>query len=94
MGSCSRPQGLRPGKSDIGRMGQREKDRVHPQREEESQNVYIIEKSLGEGQPSPKAGKFRGARVQQVGTRGCWEDQEARSALVCKICTSVPCPGV
>ena len=33
-----------------------------------------------------------GGRVSQVGTEGCWEDLEARSALLCKICASVPCP--
>ena len=53
------------------------------------------EEPLGEGQPSPWAGKFRvGGRVCQVGTEGCWENLEARSALVCKICTSDPYPGV
>ena len=53
------------------------------------------EEPLGEGQPSPWAGKFRvGGRVCQVGTEGCWENLEARSALVCKICTAVPCSGV
>lgn len=31
-----------------------------------------------------------GGRVCQLGTEGCWENLEARSALVCKICTSVP----
>lgn len=41
---------------------------------------------LGEGQLSPWAGKFRvGGRMCQVGTEGCWEILEARSALVCKI---------
>ena len=41
-----------------------------------------------------QAGKFKvGGRISQVGTEGCWENLEARSALVCKICTSVPCPG-
>jgi len=38
-----------------------------------------------EGQPSPWAGKFR------VG--GGLGNLKAPSALVCKICTSVPCPG-
>ena len=31
--------------------------------------------------------------VCQVGTERCWENLEIRSALICKICTSVPCPG-
>lgn len=55
--------------------------------------LNYIEKSPGmrEGQPSPWAEKFRvGDRVCQVGTEGCKEDLETRSALICKICTSVP----
>ena len=53
------------------------------------------EEPLGEGQPSPWAGKFRVEdRVCQEGTEGCWVNLEARSALICKICTSVPCSGV
>ena len=52
------------------------------------------EEPLGEGQPSPWAGKFRvGGRVCQVGTEGCWENLEARSALICNIYTSIPCLG-
>ena len=39
-------------------------------------------------------GKFRvGGRVCQIETEGCWENLEARSVLVCKICTAVPCLG-
>ena len=53
------------------------------------------EETMEEWQPSPWTGKFRvGGRVCQVGTEGCWENLEARSALVCKICTSVPFPRV
>jgi len=48
------------------------------------------EESMGEGQPSPWIGKFR---VCQVETEGCWENLEARSALICKMCTSVPGPN-
>ena len=48
------------------------------------------EEPLGEGQPSPWAGKFRvGGRVCQVGTEGCWENLKARSALICKIIKSL-----
>ena len=51
------------------------------------------EEPLREGQLSPWAGKFRiEGRVCQVGSEGCWENLEARSAFVCKMCTSVPCP--
>jgi hypothetical protein len=47
------------------------------------------EEPLGEGQPSPWARKFRvGGRVCQVGAERCWENLEARSALVWKICPS------
>ena len=46
------------------------------------------EEALVEGQPSPWAGKFRvGGRVCQVGTERCWENLQARSALMCKTCT-------
>lgn len=30
----------------------------------------------------------------QVQTEGCWENLEARSALICKMHTSIPCPRV
>ena len=44
------------------------------------------EEPLGEGQPSPRAGKFRVEdRMCQVETEGCWENLEAGSALVRKI---------
>jgi hypothetical protein len=49
----------------------------------------------GKGQPSPWTGKFKfWDKVCQVGTEGCWENLEARSALVCNICISLPCPRV
>jgi hypothetical protein len=34
-----------------------------------------------------------GGRVFQVRTEGCWENLEARSALMCKTCTAVSVPG-
>ena len=41
------------------------------------------EEPLEEEQPRPWAGKFRvGGRVCQVGTEGCWENLEARSAFL------------
>lgn len=56
--------------------------------------IYM-EDALREGQPSPWTVKFRvGGRVCQVGTEECWENLEARSALIGKIRTPVPCPGV
>ena len=51
------------------------------------------EEPLGEGQPSPWARKFRvWGKVCQIGTEGYRENLEAGSALICKICTSVPSP--
>jgi hypothetical protein len=53
------------------------------------------EEPLEEGQFSPWAGKFRvWDRVCKVGTGGCWESLEAKCALICKICTSGPCPRI
>ena len=41
------------------------------------------EEPLREGQPSPWAGKFKvGDRVCQIENEGCWENLEARFALV------------
>lgn len=55
---------------------------------------WYREEPLGDGQPSSWAGKFRvGDRICQKETAGCWENLEVRSALICKIRTSVPCPG-
>lgn len=34
-----------------------------------------------------------GGEICQVGTKECWGHMEARSTLVCKICTSAICPG-
>ena len=70
--------------------GERTKERDSMQREsgEEGRETKMSglyrEEPLGEGQPSPWAGKFRvGGRVCQVGTEGCWENLEARSDLIC-----------
>jgi len=53
------------------------------------------EEPLGEGQPRLWVGKFRvGGGVCQVGTEGCWESLEARSALICKTRTPVSDPRV
>lgn len=82
------------------RGGGREREKGCPCREDRSggetkMSGFYREKPLGEGQPSPWAGKFRvGGRICQVGSEGCWENLEARSASVCKIGTPVPCPGV
>ena len=56
-----------------------EKERMLLQREGEKREIKISalcrEESLGEGQPSPWAGKFKvGGRVCQSGTEGCWEN--------------------
>jgi len=45
------------------------------------------EQPPGEGKLSPWAGKFRVVgRVGLVGAERGWENQEAKSALICKIC--------
>jgi hypothetical protein len=71
---------------------EREKKRERPW--DTKMSGLYREEAVGEGQPSLWAGEFRvGGRVWQVGTEGFWEILEARSALLCKICTSAPCPG-
>ena len=93
------PQGPSPG-SLPGYGGRGERKSVHTEREEkrtERPKLYR-EEPLGEGQPSPWADKFRvGGPVCQAENEGCWENLEARSALICKyapalICKYVPCP--
>ena len=70
----------------------REGERKRESRETKMSGLYR-EEPLKEGPPSLWARKFRvGGGVYQVRTEGCWENLEARPALVCKICTSVPCP--
>lgn len=55
----------------------------------------FIRKSLGKRATQTLAWKVEGwGRICQVGTGGCWENLEARSALTCKIGTSLPCPCV
>jgi hypothetical protein len=79
--------------------GRGERKRKYVQRERREgevgreQNIYIIyQRANGEGQPSPCTEKFRvRGWVFQVGTEGCWENLEARCALVCKIHTSAFC---
>jgi hypothetical protein len=74
----------------------RERKSVHTERRRRDAQMSGLyrEGPLGKGQPSPWAGKFRvGSRLCHVGTEGCWENLEARSALLCKICTSAPGPG-
>lgn len=66
---------------------QRKKKR---KREETKMSGLYGEGLLGEDQPSPWAGKFTvGGRVCRGRTEGCWENLEARSALVSKTCPSV-----
>lgn len=98
------PQGLiqeSPG-GEVGKGKRKREMAPHREREKEmwgvggTQTIWIIGKSCwGKDSPSPWAGKFRvGGRVCQVGTEECWENLEARSALICKICTPVSCPRV
>ena len=69
----------------------RRREEVERKRASKMSELYM-EDTLGEEQPNTWAGKFRvGGRVCQVGTEGCWENLEARSALICKIYISIPC---
>jgi len=76
--------------------GEREKGRTQRQKEgggrrprwEEQKYLAYIGRSLW-------AGKFMvGGRVCQEGTEGCWENLEARTALIYKIHTPVSYPRV
>ena len=101
MGSCSQKNSLapRPGKSPWAEVGgKKERRGIHQERREgemweerKSRKTKMSElhkeEPLGEGQPIPWARNFRvGGRVCQIGTVGSWENLEARSALICKIC--------
>jgi hypothetical protein len=46
---------------------------------------------LGEGWSTLWAGKFRVG--SKVGSEECWENLEARPALIGKVCSSAPCQG-
>jgi hypothetical protein len=53
---------------------------------------FYRKEPLEEGQPGPWAGEFKvGDRVCLVGTEGCWENLEAMSVLISKMCSSVHC---
>lgn len=55
---------------------------------------YIRKILWGKGLPNPLAGKIRIlCSVWPPGTEGYQENLDARSALVCMICTSVPVHG-
>ena len=48
------------------------------------------EEPVGKGQPSPLGWKVQGwSMVCQIGTEECWENLEARSALICKMFTTI-----
>jgi hypothetical protein len=84
---------------DRDRDTERERDRERKREKEEEEKRVPKMSGLYRKEPpwgtSPWAGKFRGGgRLCWVGTERCWENLQARSALVCKICTLVPCPGV
>lgn len=64
---------------------QREGERREKEGEARISGLYRKE-LLGEGKSSPSAGKLR------VGIERCGENLEARSTLVCQICTQVVCP--
>ena len=69
---------------------QREKRRGRRERRRQSKET----KMSGLYREEPVSWNIRvGGRVFQVRTEGCWENLEARSALMCKICMSAPCLG-
>lgn len=74
----------------------REKECVERKRERmkgKRPKCLDTEEPWEEGQSSSCAGKFRVVgRICQVGTEGYQENLEARSALISKIHSSVPCP--
>ena len=84
-------QGLKSGESPWGKWcrgkGERKRERAHNQREKKRRREWETQ-TFGlyrEGQPGSWTGKFKVRdRVCQVGTEGCWENLEARSALACK----------
>ena len=73
------------------------RERTHVEREEEKSKMpglYRVE-PLGGRAAQFLGWKFRvGGKVCQGGSEGCWESLESRSALICRISTSVPTPGV
>lgn len=72
---------------------QRKRGRRRKREGEAKMSRFYREEPLGNGQPSPWAGKFRvGARVCQEGAEVCWEILVTRSALVCKVGTAVLVP--
>ena len=107
MGKFTGLQGLKPGKLPRGgREGRGKREKVtevgwKESNREETKKIcldYIGNrgKSLWgrrDRHTSPWTGEFRvGNRVYQIGTEECWENLEARPALVYKICTSAPYP--
>ena len=76
--------------------GKKKRERVHlREREERSGDTKMSglckAALLRKGQPSPWTER---GRECQVGTKECWENLETRSALTCKICIFISCPGV
>ena len=72
----------------------RRREEVERKRASKMSELYM-EDTLGEEQPNTWAEKFKvGDRICQVGTEGCWENLEARSALIGKIMCFSPKPNV
>jgi hypothetical protein len=76
------------------RKGREEEEKESPQAKTRGQgrwggrkqNGLYSKDPLGEGSPGPVL-KIQDWGPVILGTEGCWENQEARSALVCKIYT-------
>jgi hypothetical protein len=79
----------------ISKRKKRRKMGEYAEREERETKMSGLYRENPLGTTSSWAGKFRFVgRTYQVGTEGFWENLKSRSALVCKICTSVPCSRV
>lgn len=79
----------------LGNHSQVDRERARRKGREMKMSRLCREEPPREGQPSSRAGKFSiGGRVHQVRTEGCWENLEARSALVCKCAPQLLVPGL
>ena len=79
--------------------GERKRERAGSQREKEKMRPkcidYIGRSLWGKGSLVPGLGSSElGSGVCWEGTEECWETLKARSAMICKMCTSVPGRGV
>jgi hypothetical protein len=75
---------MRPGKGDRSWWGERKSSCREREGKRDQMPGLYRKRHLGEGKRSLWVEKFKvKGRVCLVGTEGCWENVEARSALVC-----------